>query len=189
MNLEYIETSRLRLRKITASHYTYVFENFNETEVKMFFGSSSHQDYLMEKRRNEGGLETFNRSFVVWHIIEKNSGTVIGWCGYHTWYLDHDRAELGYGLFEEKHKRKGIMSETLRAVLAYGFEEMNLTRIEAFTATDNIASIGVVEKFGFQYEGRLRQHYKVNGHAHDSNVYSLLRSEYLPICGGDQNIP
>lgn len=56
----------------------------------------------------------------------------IGWCGYHTWYIDHRRAEIGYAIRSDEYKAQGIMTEVMNAVLRYGFEVMNLHRIEAF---------------------------------------------------------
>jgi len=51
---------------------------------------------------------------------------VIGWCGFHTWYTDHHRAEIGYGIYKDEFKKQGFMTEALEAVLEYGFENFYL---------------------------------------------------------------
>lgn len=102
----------------------------------------------------------------------------MGWCGYHTWILKHHRAEIGYGLYREEDRRKGLMSEALEAVLQYGFEEMDLNRVEALTSYENEASIASLIKFGFREEGILKGHYYVDGLAEDSVMYALLKSEF-----------
>jgi ribosomal-protein-alanine N-acetyltransferase len=53
----------------------------------------------------EKGIPNLN-AFLYFHLLEKTDQNVIGWCGYHTWYLEHDRAEIGYELFK-KVKRQG----------------------------------------------------------------------------------
>lgn len=70
------------------------------------------------------------------------------------------------------------MSEVLNTVLHYGFETMQLRRVEAFISPDNMASLNTVKKFGFTREGQLRSHYVKGEQIEDSVVFSLLRGEY-----------
>lgn len=131
-----------------------------------------------EKAKYAVGLVTFNKSYLYHTIIERKSGNIIGWCGYHTWYTQHNRAEIGYGLYSDDYKRQGIMTEALNAILAFGFSNMNLHRIEAMTASYNTASINTLLKFGFTQEGILREHYLVGDKMEDSLMFSLLKHEF-----------
>ena len=92
--------------------------------------------------------------------------------------MDHERAEIGYGLFGDEYKRQGLMSEAILPIIEYGFIEMKLNRIEAFIGPENIASIKLINKLNFVKEGQLREHYCENNRVEDSIVYSLLRKEY-----------
>ena len=103
----------------------------------------------------------------------------MGWCGYHTWYIQHDRAELGYELYHESDRGKGYMSELMPYVIEYGFKDMNLNRIEAMVGPTNIPSLKLLEASGFVKEGQMRSHYLRDGEYQDSLVFSLLRNEYL----------
>lgn len=178
MLFEYIETERLKLRKITPQVMEYVYNTLTDNEIIAFFGLPSIEALEKEKYKFRNGLSTFNKSYLNFVIIDKQTDTAIGNCGYHTWYLDHDRAEIGYALYDDTHKRKGYMSEAVAAVLTYGFNEMNLYRIEAMAADYNTASLKILEKFGFIFEGRLREHYNVNGKMEDSVLYGLLKKEF-----------
>lgn len=71
------------------------------------------------------------------------------------------------------------MSEVLPVVLQYGFEQMNLHRVEALLADYNMASKRLLVKNGFVYEGCLREHYYVDGVPEDSVMYSLLNHEFI----------
>lgn len=178
MEFEYIETERLKLRIITPDVMEYVYSMFNDDELMAFFGITAPEVLEKEKHKFRNGLTTFNRSYLNFVIIEKQSNTPIGACGYHTWYVEHNRAEIGYGLYDDIHKCKGYMSEAAVAMLAYGFNQMNLHRIEAMAADYNTASLRILEKTGFVYEGRLREHYNVNGKMEDSVLYGLLKNEF-----------
>lgn len=70
------------------------------------------------------------------------------------------------------------MTEAMKAILHYGFEVMRLHRMEAFIGPDNFPSLKLVQRFGFQKEGVLREHYQVDGRMEDSVAYGLLRHEF-----------
>jgi len=74
--------------------------------------------------------------------------------------------------------RKGIMIEVLQPILRYGFELMDLNRIEALFAPDNIASKKTLEKAGFVYEGTFRKSAFEKGRFCDEAICSLLKKEF-----------
>ena len=177
MEFEYLQTQRLKLRRFDAKCLNYVFEHFTGQELFDFFGAQTNDDLVKPRRWYEGTIETYNKKILFFHLIDKASKKVIGWCGYHTWYVDHRRAEIGYGLFADEWKQQGLMSEAMAAVIAYGFGPMNLNRIEAFVKPDNEASLALLKKNNFRYEGLFRQHFNSNGVLEDSAAYGLLRQE------------
>ena len=110
-------------------------------------------------------------------IAEKESNRIIG-----TIFLgsfEGKRAEIGYELSEDYWK-KGIMSEAMKEVINIGFNQLALTRIQAFFCEENIASKNILEKFGFNEEGFLRQYeyHEVNRECKDMYIYSLLKGEF-----------
>jgi ribosomal-protein-alanine N-acetyltransferase len=152
----------------------FVFKNYTDRELFDFFGFKKAEELEKEKFRFKNGYTTFNRTFLYFHLLDKQTEKVIGWCGFHTWAIDHDRAEIGYGLYDDKWKQKGLMTEAMEVILPFGFKEMNLHRIEALIGRDNLASFKVLNKFDFQKEGELLEHYLVEGKYEDSLIYSLL---------------
>ncbi|NDI98871.1 GNAT family N-acetyltransferase [Flavobacterium sp. LaA7.5] len=178
MQVDEIITERLVLKKLTPEIYNYLFTNLNDEDIKQFLGTATDEDFAKEKDNYSKGIVTYNRTFVNFVLTEKATGTAIGWCGFHTWYPKHSRAEIGYHMNHDNHKRKGYMSEALAAVLKYGFEVMQLHRVEALIAEYNEPSLKLLQKNGFVYEGRLREHYNVDGTMEDSIMYSLLKNEY-----------
>lgn len=180
MDFKLINTQQLALRKINAEVLNYVYLHLSDEELISFLGVNSIHELTLEKEKFKKGLVTHNKKFLYFHLIENKTKKVIGWCGYHTWYTDHQRAELGYGIYHEKWKQKGLMSEALGPIIAFGFNQMNLHRIEAFIGPSNIASLKLISKFNFTKEGELREHYFHNNRYENSVVYSLLKKEYLP---------
>jgi [ribosomal protein S5]-alanine N-acetyltransferase len=64
------------------------------------------------------------------------------------------------------------------ALISFGFEQLDLHRIEAFTLPFNGRAIGLLARLGFQNEGCLRQRYHVAGTVVDAAAFGLLRSEW-----------
>ena len=58
--------------------------------------------------------------------------------------------EIGYGLAPD-YFGKGYMSETFAEVLDYGFGELNIQLIEAYTHKENDASKNLLERNGFHF--------------------------------------
>lgn len=179
MNHEELVTPRLVLKKLTQESYDYIFSELNDQEIMQFLGISSEVDLSIEKIKFAGGLSTHNKKFLYFQLIDKSTMKIIGWCGFHTWYIDHFRAEIGYGLMLDENKGKGYMTEAIKPIVEYGFSKMKLHRIEAFVAPYNEPSLRLLQKLNFTKEGHLREHYFANNKAEDSIVYSLLKSEFI----------
>ncbi len=84
-------------------------------------------------------------------------------------------AELGYWL-AEPFWGKGIMSTAVTAVVKYGFESLGLNRIYAEPYHTNAASIRVLQKAGFEYEGRMRANVVKKGKILDQLLYAKIRN-------------
>lgn len=104
-------------------------------------------------------------------------GTLIGSIGLEI-VAAHRHARLGYWLGVE-YWRQGFATEAVRAVLAHGFERLDLNRIYAPHFSGNDASGRVLRKVGMTYEGRMREHYQRFGRSVDLELYGMLKREFL----------
>ncbi|PKV63147.1 GNAT family N-acetyltransferase [Pontibacter ramchanderi] len=173
-----LETERLYLSELTPAIYQHLFTACSDAEISAYLGLKNAAELAEEKDKYSKGLTTYFHSFKNFRILHKENGTVLGRCGYHTWIVSHRRAEVGYALLEDSYKQKGYMKEALGPIIAYGFEEMGLRRVEALAADYNTPSIKLLKRFGMQLEGVIREHYVVNGLNEDSVLYSIIRPDY-----------
>lgn len=178
MKFEETVTDRLILRKFTQKIFDTIYADMSQEEQLDVLGLNSIEKLLEEKEKYKEGLSTYNKKFLYHQLIDKKASTIIGWCGFHTWYIDHNRAEIGYGLFDDHYKSRGMMSEAIVSIVDYGFKNMNLERIEAFVSPSNEPSIRLLERMKFKKEGFLKHHYFHNSKTEDSIVFALLKSEY-----------
>jgi [ribosomal protein S5]-alanine N-acetyltransferase len=80
---------------------------------------------------------------------------------------------IGYYM-DERQNGKGYMTEAVRLIVKYAFEELGLHRVEAGVMPRNIGSVRVLEKGGFAIEGTLRQNLKINGVWEDHYMLSII---------------
>lgn len=178
MTFKTIETERLLIQKLDSETMNQIFELNDDDEIKKILGIRTVEDFDRQKKIHQQGYQSYNRKMLNFQIVEKQSSAIIGNCGFHTWNPQHHRAEIGYALNADEFKNKGFMKEAVEKVLEFGFEEMQLNRIEALIDENNIPSKKLLDYFGFTREGNLRGHYLVDGIFEDSVLYSLLQSEY-----------
>ena len=174
-----IETKRLKLTGFSPHDMTTIFENFSKDEIKKILGHRTDEDFQKEEYKYKNGYSSYNRAFILFLLTEKITNTIIGRCGLHNWNKEHQRAEIGYNISDENYKRKGLMTEAVSSIIDYGFNKLNLHRIEALVGSNNIPSLKIIESHHFTKEGLLRQHYFVADKFEDSVVYSILYNEYI----------
>ena len=86
-------------------------------------------------------------------------------------------ATMGY-FVDRDHNGQGIATEAVRGAVAYGFENAGLHRIQAGVMPRNVASIRVLEKVGFRFEGLSLRYLQINGVWEDHNIYALTAEEW-----------
>ena len=118
-----------------------------------------------------------NDDYYRWAIIEKTTGECIGQIAYFLVDSKNHFAEIEYCIGSE-FQCNGFATEATKAVIAYGFDKMNLHKVQICTKTINLPSKRVIEKCGFTYEGTLRDYFYMNGEYVGRLYFSMLRNEY-----------
>jgi [ribosomal protein S5]-alanine N-acetyltransferase len=178
LEFQFLETERLRLRIITAKECTYFFEHCSDEEIRNELGLHTDAAYTRKVNWFKKGFAIHQKPFVKFQLIDRATNEIIGSCGFHNWFEEHKRSEIGYDLFKEEHKRQGLMTEAATSIVAYGFDKLGLNRIEACVGPTNIASQKLLKKLNFKEEGYLREHFYRDDIFHDSLIFSLLKKDY-----------
>jgi ribosomal-protein-alanine N-acetyltransferase len=177
-DLPSLSTERLVLRRMSMDDAADMFENSSDPEMTRYVGWDAHRTIEDSRAFLATVIEQYHNGHVAnWGIEQRENGRLIGTCGFIYWNITHARAEIGYAL-GRKYWNMGYMTEAVDEVLRFGFQRMELNRIEARCEVENIASARVMEKCGMSFEGVLRQHMLVRGSFRDLKMYSILRGEW-----------
>lgn len=172
-----LHTERLDLIEVTSSYTADLFTLVTDARVSRFFNvmhATQEGDLLQVVERLRKMYA--DRTGIRWGIQLKGSNNIMGTIGYYN-LSDKHRGVLAYALIPE-YWNKGYLTEALKELLQFGFEELELRRIDAEIRPGNIPSEKALLKFGFTHEGLLRQWTLWNGEYQDMNMYSLLLDEW-----------
>jgi ribosomal-protein-alanine N-acetyltransferase len=174
-----LQTARLVLRQITASDAPALYAILSDEQVTQYYDDDPFTDISQAEEQISAWENGYNRKWMLrWGIAFKPGGDLIGTCGFYGFHRLHLRAAIGYELMKS-HWRQGIMSEALDAILAFGFDQVGLNRIQAVVMPDNLASIRLLEKLGFRNEGLLSKYeYWGNKGFLDLCMFGLTRPGY-----------
>lgn len=167
-----IKTERLIIRKFELEDWQSVFKYTSDTNV---------MEYIPEGVLTEEGAKHFINKNIGekaenFPVVLRDTNTLIGHIVFHKSFGEHTY-EIGW-VFNQKYHSKGYASEAARAILKYGFEEMNLHRIIATCQPQNKSSYRVMEKIGMRREGYFKKCIPKGNEWWDEYYYAILEEEW-----------
>ncbi|MFD3259686.1 GNAT family N-acetyltransferase [Paenibacillus lentus] len=191
-----LSTARLQLREVTLQDMDAAAELYgNSVMMKTRQGNDKHPNSQANKEERKQRLpeqeaiayriqEWFMTPYqeqrgIRFGIYLNNSSRLIGSCGFCHWNKAHYKAELVYELHPDFRKR-GFIKEALSALIDFGFEDMELNRIEARIEGSNQAAQRTLLSLGFRHEGTEREAEYDDGEFIDILCFSLLKSDGPP---------
>ena len=172
-----INTSRLVLREVVAADAPALLALYADREYMQWYGIDPFPDLAAAESRIRKLAEMGQAPNPASSWAIELAGDFIGTCGLFAWNRIWRKCSIGYELTKTA-QGHGYMQEAVRAVLSWGFREMEINRVEAQTHPNNKRSIALLGRLGFTEEGRLRQAAYWANHYHDMLQFSLLRAEW-----------
>ena len=147
-----LETDRLTMRKILPCDCADMYDYSRRPETSKFLLWSPHTNLRYTKKyRSYVQTADRNENFYDFALVDKESGRMIGTCGFTGFDLQNNSAEIGYVLHPE-FWGKGLAKEAVMRLMTFGFAELRLHRLSAKIMTGNAASKRVAEKCGMRHE-------------------------------------
>jgi ribosomal-protein-alanine N-acetyltransferase len=114
------------------------------------------------------------------HVLDRATGRIVGGIG--LTQIRRGIAQsgvIGYWV-GQRHARQGYISQATRLVTSFGFDKLNLHRVEATCVPGNDASRNLLENLGFKREGYARSYLKIAGEWADHLLYAAIKDEWTP---------
>lgn len=174
-----LPTSRLIIRELNSEDLNFVHLIHSMPEIQEYATLSIPEsllesiEYLKKYIEDQNNVLRKEYGF----CVSLTNGERIGLVGLSSSLTKFKNAELWFKL-HPKHWGKGYITEAVLPILKFGFDELLLHRIEAGVATENIASIKVLEKIGMQREGLRRKVLPIRGKWVDNFHYAILEDDF-----------
>ncbi|CRH90926.1 Putative ribosomal N-acetyltransferase YdaF [Chlamydia trachomatis] len=175
-----LESDRLLLRPYTLADAQLMFDNWaSHPENVTYVTWSAHESVDFTRQLLKEWTSSYDQpDFLHWVIAFKDQPDfVIGDIS----VIDSDQTtqscELGY-ILSQDYWGQDLMTEALKTIIDFLFQEVNCNRITAIHATENPASGRVMNKAGMKYEGTFRQAANLKGNLVDISEYAILREDF-----------
>ncbi|MEM6989510.1 MAG: GNAT family N-acetyltransferase [Myxococcota bacterium] len=177
-SLPEIKATRVALRRLNEADVDDIFAIYSDAETMKYWSTVPMKDPEQARELIQSIERYFDeKTLIEWGVSRLEDGAAIGTVTLSSLDLTHRRAEIGFALARSCWGR-GYMKEALAATFDYAFGELGLGRIEADVDPDNAASLGLLERMGFQREGYLRERWRVGGGVQDTVMLGLLQREW-----------
>lgn len=171
-----LQTDRLLFRQIVPSDIENIYRGLSDPRINRYYGVSFDSlEATKEQMRFYTELEEKGTG-IWWAICSPDNRVFYGAGGFNNLSKLHRKVEIGFWLFTNYWGR-GIMSEAMPVLCAYGFSQLNLHRIEGFVETGNINCKKAMSKLDFQLEGTMKDCELKNGAYISLDIYALLNND------------
>jgi len=169
-----ILTSRLRLRPFRPEDEAEVHAFTSDPQVTRYTSWEPHT-----RAETNARLRTWiaDPSSIQLAIELRKDPAVIGWTGFVSLDSSRQTGIFGY-LLHRGYWGKGYATEAARGLIDWGFTHLNLHRVVAECATENIASTKILEKLGLRREAHFRKNIMKSGRWQDTYLYAQLKEEW-----------
>jgi RimJ/RimL family protein N-acetyltransferase len=171
------ETSRLRLRRLTAGDAAGLHEAYGDAETMRFWDAPPSRDRTETEQRIARSLAVDSTWHAAWAVLGREDGRFLGMVNYHARQPWNRRLAVGWILVPSA-RRQGFMAEAMNAVLPHCFGVLATHRIEAEIEPDNIRSARLAGRLGFRREALLRDRLCVAGEYRSVWMHALLRPDW-----------
>jgi ribosomal-protein-alanine N-acetyltransferase len=174
-----LESGRLCFRKLSNDDVNEVFELRSNPETMKYIPrplATNTDEALAHIKIINDNIDS--NTDINWCVTEKGSDKCIGIMGFFRTQPENYRTELGYMILPEHHN-KGYVTEAVKTLLNYAFNDLGFHSIEATIDPENIASEKVLQKNGFRKEAHLIENFYHEGKFLDSVIYSILKRNFI----------
>ena len=181
-----LETERLRLVKISPEHAADMYEYSCDPDVTKYLTWSCHSS----EKETERYIKLLQKKYTAgvfndWGLIHKESGKLIGTCGFTSFDHEKNTAEIGYVL-AKPYWGEGYAVEAARCVMEFGFENFGLCGYCAKCMEGNDSSMRVMQKLGMCFEGIYKNGMFIKGAYKTIIVYNVTKEKYYSLKGTNQ---
>lgn len=168
-------SSRIILRALKLDDAQNIFEYASTKEVARYVFWEPHKTLADSTNFLN---ELTNSKELMWGIQLKDDPKIIGTCGFISENPITKCLTIGYVL-NQNYWRNGYTKEALQLIIAYGFNNLDIIRIEGICVVDNLASEKTMLSCNMAFEGTLHDNFIKDNEIYDCKLFAITKRNYL----------
>ena len=187
MNLDNLrhsyDTDRLTLRPFIADDEMQFQEYHSRQEVYRYLHAAPPEGPALKQKFAKALISTFESDGDVFRlaVVRKAGNVLVGEVLLMIESKQARQGEVGY-IFNPDFGGRGYATEAVKVISDIGFEKIGFHRIFARLDSENLGSVGVVERLGFRREAHLVENDWCDGRWSSEYIYAMLKSEWAHPC-------
>lgn len=171
-----LESERLILRRYEEKDAEELYNGYMNQKEFLYYASKGFKsldeikEFLKIKKEEYKSLDYYN-----WAIVLKETNAIIGGITLSV-NSKNESVNFNYAI-DNRYTNNGYMTEALKEIKRFSFDELKVNRFQGGCVIENIASKRVMEKCKMKCEGILRKYIKLEDRYHDMYMYSIISDE------------
>ena len=174
-----LKGKRVRLAPLERKHIDLFLKWFNDPEITQYLAMYKPMTRDWEEKWFDALKHKEDAVYFSIHVTkEEETDIIIGNCAIQNINNKNRAASCGITIGEKDYQNKGYGTEAMEMLVEYGFNTLNLNRIELSVYDFNSRAFKTYQKVGFVEEGRKRQARYHNGKYQDEIIMAILREDW-----------
>jgi len=176
-SLHSLEGENIYFKSLSTNDAKEIHNYASDEEVSRFIGwnlmktlDETHEHIETMLKRESAGTHLYAS------IVLKSTQAIIGSTMIFKFDQEANHAEIGY-IFHKEHWGKGYGTETVALMSDFAFESLNLHKLHASVVDANVGSARILEKNGYELEGRLKDHYFIEDKYYDALLFGKIQTK------------
>ena len=172
-----LETERIILREVNEEDLDLVFSFNADPDALRYVAREyyTHKNEAVDKLKSlQAGYH--EKTGIIWTFVLKRSGESLGYGGFFEISENRDNTEVGYGILK-KYWGNGYVSEVVKELTRFGFDDMDIQRIFGRVDPENIPSARILEKLGYRNEGIIHADGFARGRHFDMTTWARVKGQ------------
>ena len=173
-----LQANNIYLRALEPEDLSFIYEIENDQNIwEVSNTQTPYSKFLIQQYLENAHQDIYEAKQLRLVISRNNDFKAIGLIDLFDFDPRNNRAGIGIIIKENSDKNNGFGSQALELIIKYSFQKLNLNQLFANINAENLASVALFTKFGFQKIGTKKQWNLINGIYQDEDLFQLLKND------------
>lgn len=175
-----LKGKKVFLRALEPTDLVYLHNLENDEELWEVSNTiTPFSEFLLTEYLENSGRDIYDIKQLRLVICNNQDAAAVGFIDLYDFDPKNDRVGVGVVIYLKEDRKQGFAKEALLLTCNYAFEHLDVHQVFAGITEDNIGSIALFEKAGFERTGAKKDWIKSAGRYKTEYIYQLFQKESL----------